>query len=375
MSYPRGASEAGGSRQRVRDQLRIVFICQAMDRDDPLHASAGRWAEALASKPSVAHVRVLALRTGRYDLSAVKDVYRFGRSNRLAGLAAFYRGVIRSLRPRPDIFFVHQGGPYPALLLPFKLFMRIPIVHWKAHPVINPDMAFYARCCDDLILTSARSAFPMDLSKVRVVGQGVDVEFFRPEDRSHVADLIAVGRIAPIKGAENMITAVAHANHTYGTTYRFNLYGPTLPGRESYTRQLEDLIDRLGAREWVTLHGPVIQEKVPALLNAHRTCLNFSTGAIDRSAVEAMACGLPLISNNDSVTEIMPADLRPVLITDKQSTELQARTIHELLRRPEVELAPLRDRMRALVVTDHSLDRLFDRILEEIKEQLPGVGG
>ena len=338
-----------------------------MDRDDPLHASAGRWAEALARKPSVAHVRVLALRTGRYDLPAVQDVYRFGRSNRLAGLAAFYRGVIRSLRPRPDIFFVHQGGPYPALLLPFRLFMRIPIVHWKAHPVINPDMAFYARCCDDLILTSARAAFPMDLSKVRVVGQGVDVEFFRPEDRSAVADLIAVGRIAPIKGVENMITAVAHANHTYGTAYRFNLYGPTLPGRESYTRQLEELIDRLGAREWVTLHGPVIQERSPPSSTRIARASTSPRGAIDRSAVEAMACGLPLISNNDAVTEIMPADLRPALITDKQSTELQAQTIHELLRRPEAEIAPLGERMRALVVSDHSIDRLFDRILEQIR--------
>jgi glycosyltransferase involved in cell wall biosynthesis len=351
----------------VRDRLRVVFICQAIDRDDPLHASAARWAETLAGKPSVAHVRVLALRTGRYDPPAFEDVYRFGRSNRLVGLAAFYRGVARSLRPRPDVFFVHQGGPYPALLLPFKLLMRIPIVHWKAHPVITPAMAFYARFCDDLILTSASAAFPMELSKVRVVGQGVDVEFFRPQNRPHLADLIAVGRIAPAKGPERMITAVAHANRTFGTTYRFNLYGPTLAGRERYRRRLEELIDRLGAREWVTLHGPVIQEELPALLNAHRASINFSTGAVDRSAVEAMACGLPLISNNDAVAEIMPADLRPALIADKKSTHLQAQTIHELLSRPETEIARLGERMRTLVVADHSIEPLFDRILEQIR--------
>lgn len=351
----------------MRDQVKVVFICQAVDLDDPLHGSATRWIQALARNPGVADTRVLALRTGRHELSGVEDVHRFGRSNRLAGLIAFYRGLARSLRPRPDFFFVHQGGPYPLLLLPVKVLMRVPVVQWKAHPIINPDMAFYARWCDDLIFTSARAAFPMDLPKVRVVGQGVDIEFFRVEDRPPLGELITVGRIAPIKGVEQMIRALAYANRTYGTAYRFNVYGPALPGTESYMSGLEDLIDELGARDWVTLHGPVLQEDLPALLNGHRACLNFSTGAIDRSVVEAMACGLPVISNNDSVTEIMPPDLRPATITDKQSTELQARTIHELLGRPEAEITQLGQRMRDLVVSEHSLDPLFDRILAEVR--------
>jgi glycosyltransferase involved in cell wall biosynthesis len=339
-----------------------------------VHASTARWIEALARKPSVAHATVLALRTGRYELPGVGNVHQFGRSNRLAGLAAFYRAVARSLRPRPDFFFIHQGGPYPVLLLPFKLFLGIPIIHWKAHPVINPGMAFYARWCDDLIFTSARAAFPMDLPKVRVVGQGVDTEFFRVEDRPPLGDLIGVGRITPIKGIDQMIRAVAHANRSYGTTYRFNVYGPTLPGTETYAASLDDLIDRLGARDWVTLHGPVLQEHLPTIYNGHRASLNFSDGAIDRSVVEAMACGLPIISTNDSVTEIMPPDLRPVLITDKQSTGSQARTIHELLQKPEAEIVRLGQRMRALVVTNHSIDPLVDRILDEVKVLLSDRG-
>jgi glycosyltransferase involved in cell wall biosynthesis len=170
-----------------------------------------------------------------------------------------------------------------------------------------------------------------------------------------------------VKGVAEMITAVAHANRISGRAYRFNLYGPTLPGREDYVRSLEELIDRLGARDRIKLHGPVVQAHVPALLNGHRACLNFSTGAVDRSAVEAMACGLPLISNNDAVAEIMPEDLRPALITDKRDVELQAKAIHDLLQRPEPELDDLGKRMRALIVTDHSIEPLFDRILEQVR--------
>jgi glycosyltransferase involved in cell wall biosynthesis len=348
-------------------RLTVVFISQAVDGDDPVLPHTLRWIEALARKPTVGHTAVLALRTGRYELPGNVDVYRFGRSNRLATLLAFYRGVLRSLRPRPDFFFVHQGGPYPLLLVPFRALSKIPIVQWKAHSVITRRMAFYARRCDDLIFTATRASFPMSIPKVRVVGHGIDTHAFRSEPRARLGDLIAVGRIAPTKRIEQMVRAVAHANRTYGTGYRLNVYGPTLPGDEPYAAGIETLIDRLDARAWVTLHGPVPHEHLPDLLNGHRACLNFTHGAIDKSALEAMACGLPVVSTNDAVAEAMPSDLRSTLVTDKQRTEAQAQAIHELLARPDPELARVGDRMRAVVVADHSVERLFDRILEDVR--------
>jgi glycosyltransferase involved in cell wall biosynthesis len=355
-----------------RRGLRIVFMCQAVDEDDPVLPTTVRWIDALARKPGVEAVRVLALRSGRYDLPDNVEVTPFQRSNRFTSTFSFYSALRRSLRPRPDVFFVYQGGPYPAMLLPVKLPLRIPIVQWKAHPVISRKMAFYARRCDDLILTSARAAFPMDLAKVHVIGQGVDTERFQIAPVERLGDLIAVGRITPTKHVEEMIRAVVHANHTNQTTYRFNIYGPTLPGQEAYEGRMLSLIDELGASDWVALKGPVRQEELPALLNAHRASLNFTYGAIDKTAVEAMACGLPVITNNDAITEIIPLDLQGTLVTDKDDVEAQAAAIHVLLSRPDAEIAQLGQRLRALVVSDHSTERLFDRIVAEI-EALPGV--
>jgi glycosyltransferase involved in cell wall biosynthesis len=347
--------------------LRGVFICQAVDQDHPVLPTTVRWIEALASQPSVDSVTVLALRTGRYELPPTVNVKRFGRSNRVVTTAAFYGALVSSLRPRPDFFFIYQGGPYPLLLLPVKLLLRIPVVQWKAHPVIGRAMSFYARWCDDRIFTAARASFPMDLPKLRVVGHGIDTDLFRPQERTRVGDLILVSRIAPRKRIDQVIRAVAHANRGYGMRYGLNVYGATFAGDEDYAASLEGLIDRLGARDHVTLNGPVPQERLPALLNGHRASLNFSETAIDKAALEAMACGLPVISTNDSLTEVMPADLRPILTSDKQSTELQAQTIHELLQRPDAEIARLGQRMRAVAVSDHSTERLFGRIVDEVE--------
>lgn len=350
--------------------LRVVFITQAVDRDDPTLPHSARWIEALARKPGVEHVAVLALRTGRHELPGNVSVRRFGRPNRLATVGAFYRAVVGTLRRRPDVFFVHQGGPYPLLLMPFKLVARIPIVQWKTHGVITRAMAFYARRCDDLLFTATRASFPMPIPKVRVVGHGIDTDAFRSE-AVPTRELIAAGRIAPTKRIEEMVLAVEHANRRYGTAYRLDIYGPTLPGDERYAAAIDALIDRLGARERVTIHGPVGHAQLPRLFNGHRACLNFSDhGAIDKAALEAMACGRPVISTNDSVAEIMPPALRPLLITDRQSTEVQAAAIHELLSRPDAELGRLGERMRAVVVADHSVDRLFERVLEDIRAVL-----
>ena len=92
----------------------------------------------------------------------------------------------------------------------------------------------------------------------------------------------------------------------------------------------------------------MLHADLPRLLNAHRAALNFSNHrAIDKSALEAMACGLPVISTNESVAEIMPSGLEPVLITDAEDKEAQAKAIHGVLQQDRTEIAVLGERMRS----------------------------
>ncbi len=359
-------STAGGPPRR----LRIVFICQAVDLDDPVLATTVRWINALARKPRVERVTVLALRTGRFSLPPNVEVHRVGAGNSIAALARFYRTLIRSLRPRPHVFFVYMGGDYPLLLMPFKLVLRIPIVQWKTHPVLTRAMRFYTRWCNDLVFTAARASFPIDTPKRRVVGHGIDTELFRIEAQPQRGDLVTTGRIAGSKRIDQMARAVAHANRSFGSGYRLNVYGAPAAGKEAYANELEALIGELEASEWVALQGAVAQEELPALLNAHRAFLNFSNTGIDKAVLEAMACGLPVLTTNDSTTELLPSELRPALVAEKDDPEAQAAKVHALLQRPDSELTQLGRQLRAFVENEHGVDALFDRILEEVEELL-----
>jgi glycosyltransferase involved in cell wall biosynthesis len=346
--------------------VRVAFICQAIDRSDPVHATTARWVEVLARKGAVDRVFVLALRTGRYRLPDNVEVREFGAANRPATLARFYREVAWALRRGIDCFFIHQGGPYPLLLLPVKLMLTKPVYQWKAHPVISRPMAFYARWCDTKVFTSTRSAFPMELPKVRVVGQGIDTELFRVMEVSKSADLVTVGRVSPIKRVAEMASAVAVANERYGTSYRLDVVGPILPGDEPYVAHVRGLIAELGAQQSIRLTGPIDQGELPRVLNGHRAFLHFSDGALDRSAAEAMACGLPVISTNDAVKEILPAELRALLMTGRNDPASQADTLHRVLTMSGTGLLQIGRRLRQVVTQDHSVEMLFDKILAEM---------
>ncbi|MDP8972143.1 MAG: hypothetical protein M3N45_02985, partial [Actinomycetota bacterium] len=144
-------------------------MCKAVDESNATVATQVSWIRTLARHSEVEQVRVLTRHVGPADLPGNVTVRSFGSGGWPRTIARFLREVVR-LRPSDvDCFFVAQGGPYPALLLPLKRILGRPLYQWKAHPHISPRMRFYARYCDDLVFTPTPGSFPMALDSVRVV--------------------------------------------------------------------------------------------------------------------------------------------------------------------------------------------------------------
>jgi hypothetical protein len=66
------------------------------------------------------------------------------------------------------------------------------------------------------------------------------------------------------------------------------------------------------------------------------------------------------------VLEVLPTDLHSLLVPGKHSTTEQAAAIHRVLGQSREEIAGVGHRLRDLVVREHSIERLFDRVLEEV---------
>jgi glycosyltransferase involved in cell wall biosynthesis len=350
--------------------MRIGYVCKAVDETNPTVATQVRWIRELAARPQVEHVRVLTRTLGPATLGDNVTVTTFGHRGWPATVLEFWRQVLAQPRAEIDLYFVAQGGPYPALLLPLKLFRSQGIVQWKAHAHVSSRMRFYARYCDDLVFTPTPSSLPLDLPNIRVVGHGIDTELFRPPAVTAPSrDLVAVGRIAPIKRLDVALDLLRRCRVTWGTTPSLDIVGPCQAKDSGYLLHLEHLVEELGLSEDVRFLGSVSHDELPGLLGGYRASINLSDTAFDKAAGESMAVGVPVVTSNDCTTEMLPADLRPLLAAGRQDSVGLAELVHDVVGWDDDTRARIGATLRANVVENHSLNALFDKILTHVEAQ------
>ena len=344
--------------------MKCIFICQEVDLAHPVQATAVNWIREFAEHPDIERVFVVTLRSGEFSLPDNVTVYPIQKRHRLGTILEFYAALIRLLRSHKiDFFWVNQGGPYPALLLPLKLLLRKPIYHWKAHPYIGPAMGFYARYCDTKIFTCTMHSFPMDLPKVHVIGHGIDTMQFRPLELKKDGDLVTIGRIAPSKSLHEMLEMLKKCREDYDARYSLDIYGAVFENDRTYKKTLEQRIEEYDLSDLVSFKGEIRHDQLPETLNRYRVLLNFSNTALDKAVVEAMACALPVMTSNSCAAEIVPKEFASALVVPRKDPQKQAESLHVLLSKSHVERTVLGERLRDVAVRQHSVRGLITRIM------------
>jgi glycosyltransferase involved in cell wall biosynthesis len=358
------------TKTRGDDCLHILYICRAVDESARVTAVQVRWISAIAGLPQVARLTVLTSRLGSARLPSNVSVRTFDRGSWPRLVRSFYREVLRSRIRTVSCFFVVQGGPYPALLLPLKTLLGVPIYHWKAQPHTSRKMRFYARVCDDLVFTATEKSLPLDLPKKRVIGHGIDTELFRPVARSPDRDFIVLGRVSPIKRIDLMVQAVAAHRELFGHAPTLDIVGPVFSSARQHADDLRALVDRLELTASVRFLEAVEYDRLPELLPRYRGLLNFSGTAFDKSVGEAMACGVPVLSSNPCVEEDLPPDLHAYCVVPATDVHAQAAALRRLLALDETTRSWLGQRVREHVVEHHGLRSFAVRLIGEIEADL-----
>jgi glycosyltransferase involved in cell wall biosynthesis len=331
-------------------------------------ASTVRWLQVLAARPDVEHVGVIALRVGRHALPKNVEIVHIGAAGgKPLRMVAFYRAVRRFVRARPvDAFFIYQGGPYPLLLAPFRFLAGIPVYQWKAHPHVSRLMWCYARFCDTRVFTSTRSAFPVNLPNLSVIGNGIDVEMFTIREGEPSGDLVSVGRISRSKRLECVLDALAVHRDRFGFVPSLDVVGPAFD--PTYARELSERAEALRIGAHVRFLGAVGRALLPELLARYRAFVNVSETALDRAALEAMACGVPVISSNPCVREILPERCWQVLGTPPDDAGALADRVRFVLDLTGAQRRRLGSELRDVVTRDHSDVTVWDRVIQGIVE-------
>lgn len=350
--------------------VRRLLVCnQAVDADDPVLGFCVGWLRALAARCD--HVDVVTMRAGAHDLPANVRVHSLGKelgrseARRAAELCRVLAGLLH--RSRPDACLVHLAPVLAVLAAPALWCRRVPLTVWHTHPAVPPVLAAAARVADTVVTADAGS-FRGRARRVVVTGHGIDTTTFSPgpgPKPGAAATILAVGRVAPVKRFELLVDALERL----GPGPRARIVGPLGPGDAAYATSLRRRAAEV-APGAVALVGAAPPAAVAQAYRDATVAVSLTAaGSFDKAALEAMACGVPLVTTNPALATVDPALLAP---TDDAAGVASA--LAAVLARTAEDRRALGGRLRDHVVANHSLERLADLLVDEVLPRPASAG-
>ena len=276
--------------------MKLLIVTQAIDADHPILSFFLRWVKEFAKHCEEVHV--VCLQEGRHDLPDNVIVHSLGKENgggRLVYLWRFYK-YIWSLKGEYDQVFVHMNQIYVILGWPIWSVFRKRISLWYMHGSV-PYSLRVAEKLVDKIFTGSPESFRLKSNKVEVTGHGIDTELFKPLDNVEKdLDIITVGRITPSKNLDTLIDLFAEIRKQKNVT--LTIVGSSVTDLEmEYETKLKQKVDSMGLADAVKFYGRVAQPDLPEVLNRAKLFVTVAqNGSLDKVVLEAMACGLPVVS-------------------------------------------------------------------------------
>jgi D-inositol-3-phosphate glycosyltransferase len=220
-----------------------------------------------------------------------------------------------------------------------------------------------------------RQIYRVPLSQIEVIPLGVDPERFSPGSRADargrlgmpVAEqvILAVGRVEPLKGLDILIRAFAEL--TDRTDVRLVIIGGDEAARPEFDR-LESIAREVGVLEAVTFMGTVEHHLLPDYYRAADVVVMPSFAeSFGLVAVEAMACGVPVVASRVGGLASTIADGQTGYLVPWRCPEPFAEKIELLLGNE-----PLRDALGAAGVS-RMRDYSWDTVAAELMRLYPTV--
>ena len=325
---------------------RLVFITQSVDPAHPVLAATIPKIRALARR--VDEVVVLAQSGTGGDLPANVEVKTFGASTQPGRALRFERGLAGALPA--DAVVAHMIPLYVVLAAPLVRPRRTPLLLWYTHWKASRTLRVAERLATSVVSVDRRS-FPLDSSKVRAIGHGIDVSEFPCTAHDARPDLraLVLGRYSPAKGIATILRAARQVDGM-----EVELHGVALNDLERRHRaELEGLGFLLG--------DAVPRTEVPALFaRADVLVNNMEAGAPDKVVYEAAAACLPVLASNpvfDELFESYP------LSFERNSPESLAERLRWFAALDTPGRAEIGRALRERVTERHSVDTWADGIL------------
>ncbi len=344
--------------------MKLLIVTQVLDKDDPAYFGFFHAWVAEFSR-HCEQVTVICLREGAHTLPHNVHVYSLGkeRGRPMWGRVAYSLNFLRlawRLRNEYETVFVHMNPEYLVIAGWLWRLMGKRTGLWYLHKSVTPALRI-AVLFANVIFSASAESFRLRTRKLQLVGHGIDPMFKPvPHVRTPVLRVVYWGRVSPSKRIAELLDAIGALVRS-GTPTMLTVVGaPARPSDEAYLSELKHLAEQLPPST-VRFAGGVPHREISAYANEADVCVNISlTQSMDKTVLEAMAAGVPVVSSNDAFRSVLePYGLFAGSVEPRVLAE-------QISRAAQMDPSPLVEYVRA----NHSLSRLIPAILQ-VFETLP----
>lgn len=346
--------------------MKLLIITQKVDINDDVLGFFHNWLEKFAHRVDL--LNVICLQMGKYSLPSNSIVWSLGKEagrTRLKYIYRFYKYIWR-LRKEYDAVFVHMNPEYVLLGGLFWRLLGKKVGLWYAHGYAGPGLKI-AEKLTNIIFTSTKSGCRLDSQKIRIVGQGINVDLFVPDYRiiqqKDTFKIVTIGRISPVKDYETLIDAIGDL--TKGDIkLHVNIIGDVVFCKhEEYFLRMKKLVAEKGLSGIIHFLGPIANKDIVYYLQSADLFVNMShTGSLDKAILEAMASGLPILTCNEALVEVL-GKYKDVLMYTRKDARGLADKIKLIMSLDSSKRKEVSHDLRDIVVKNHRLENLVEKIL------------
>ncbi|MBP6881369.1 MAG: glycosyltransferase family 4 protein [Candidatus Pacebacteria bacterium] len=363
-------SEQNENQSTTNHAPRRLLICtQSVDRDDPIAGFFYSWVCEFSKYCE--KVTVIALSgTGVEHLPINVQVVSLEKelqASKFRQLHLFYKAIIKH-RHEYDTVFIHNVGPKFVLLgaLFWKLW-RKRIALWYVHGSVHWKLRVAEKLVDQAF-SSAPETFRVPSKKVTFLGHGINVEKLGSLPLHldlHCFTILQVSRISPRKHCDVLIEALSIFAAQYAKPFRVLFVGATTSaGDEEYLLKLHERVNELGLSEQVSFVGGVSPQKLPEYYTRADVTVNVTTtGGVDKTALESLAVGVPVLTTFGAFKKILGEESYQCVLSElNEGTSVEL--ADALLRVAQYGTSQERRKVLKNKVTEYaSLSRLIQRII------------
>ena len=228
-----------------------------------------------------------------------------------------------------------------------NLIRNFSINFMQKYIVVSPDLYNWA-------LKTLR----IDQNKLSIIYNGVNLDEYYPSDKkSSIFTICTVGRANKVKNQELLIESFNKILNEYPHFIHTKL---KIVGGGPELHALQQKVSELKLKDYIDLTG-YRNDVAEIMRNSDLFVLSSVYEAMPMTILEAMACGLPVISTNVGGVSHMISENEAWLVESNNAVEL-ARTIYNVYldkqgRETKSHLG------RALVMKKYSIDRMVDEYM------------